>query len=168
MRGHYTPHSEETKRKISFAKKSKPTRYWLGKTRSQEMKDKVSKTKKGVKLSTETKNKMKGKIPWNKGLKGYNSGEKHPCWKGGLNRTEYQKYKCSTKWGEWRKSVFERDDYTCQDCGIKGNQTGGYLEPHHIIPMRDLIKNNLIDLIYEVSNGKTLCRKCHMLTFKRK
>jgi 5-methylcytosine-specific restriction endonuclease McrA len=89
-------------------------------------------------------------------------------WKGGLNRTEYNKYRRSTKWGEWRKTVFERDDYTCQDCGIKGSQTGACLEPHHIIPMRVLIKNNLINLIYEVSNGKTLCRKCHMKTFKRK
>jgi len=34
--------------------------------------------KKGMKLSEETKQKMKGRIPWNKGLKGYNSGEKNP------------------------------------------------------------------------------------------
>ena len=35
----------------------------------------------------------------------------------------------STKeYKEWRKAVFERDNYTCQDCGEKGV----YLEAHHI------------------------------------
>ena len=58
----------------------------------------------------------------------------------------------------WRKLVFERDYHTCLLCGVRG----GNLEPHHIIPRRD---NE--DLIYEVSNGATLCEECHKKTFRK-
>ena len=39
--GHSTPHSEETKAKISQTKKKNPTRYWLGKERSSEHAEKL-------------------------------------------------------------------------------------------------------------------------------
>lgn len=58
----------------------------------------------------------------------------------------------------WRKLVFERDDFTCLLCGVRG----GPLEPHHIIPRReDQTK------IYQVENGATLCKRCHKTTFNR-
>lgn len=176
-------HTEESKKKISEAKKANPTKFWLGKVRSQETKDRISKTKTGVSvkqppLSAERKERLRklglGRIPsleTRLKLSFAQKGEKGSNWQGGIwskNRTEYQKYKGDFRWGIWRKEVFERDKYTCQDCGIKGNQTGGYLEPHHIIPIREIVNNNQLDLIYEVSNGLTLCRKCHMKTFKRK
>lgn len=45
---------------------------------------------KGSKQSKSAKEKMslhmKGRTPWNKGVKGYNSGNKHPMWKGGINK----------------------------------------------------------------------------------
>lgn len=41
-------HSEETKAKISKAKKANPTRYWEGRERSEETRAKISKTQKGV------------------------------------------------------------------------------------------------------------------------
>ena len=53
--------SEETKRKISEARK--------GKSMSDEQKKKISNSLKGFHHSEETKAKMKGRIPWNKGLK---------------------------------------------------------------------------------------------------
>lgn len=71
------PLSEETKRKISEANKGK-LNYWLGKKKphSEDTKLKISLAKKGkpsnrlgVILSEETKQKMRNKIPWNKGLK---------------------------------------------------------------------------------------------------
>lgn len=52
----------------------------------------------------------------------------------------------------WRKSVFERDNYTCQICGTRG----GKLDAHHIVAWSDSIR-----LRYEVNNGQTLCSKCH-------
>lgn len=60
----------------------------------------------------------------------------------------------------WRKSVFERDDYTCQMCLVRG----GYLEAHHILPVRD---NKESLLIFDIDNGITLCKECHNKT-KRK
>lgn len=52
----------------------------------------------------------------------------------------------------WRKAVFERDDYTCQECG----QYGYTLHAHHL---KDWA--NHPDLRFEVSNGITLCARCH-------
>ena len=43
--------------------------YWLGKTRSLETNKKISEKLKGRSLSEETKKKMLGRIPWNKGKK---------------------------------------------------------------------------------------------------
>jgi len=41
-------HTEETKAKISASKKANPTRYWEGKQRSQETRDKIGDTQRGV------------------------------------------------------------------------------------------------------------------------
>lgn len=58
----------------------------------------------------------------------------------------------SKEWRVWRESVFARDDYTCVTCGDRGV----YLEPHHIKPRR-----THQHLIFDVSNGVTLCKRCH-------
>lgn len=54
----------------------------------------------------------------------------------------------------WRRKVFERDNYTCQKCGEKG----GVLNAHHIVHWALCAEKR-----YEVSNGITLCEKCHRL-----
>lgn len=58
------------------------------------------------------------------------------------------------EYSEWRTSVFERDDYTCQRCGKRG----GKLNAHHIERYRDCIERRT-----DVSNGVTLCEDCHRL-----
>lgn len=65
----------------------------------------------------------------------------------------------TTVYKEWRKSVFARDDYTCQHCG----QVGGELNAHHIKPYAKYKK-----LRYETSNGLTLCVSCHREEHKKK
>lgn len=58
-------------------------------------------------------------------------------------------------WGERRKEVFLRDDYTCVNCGDKGGSDGpNDLVAHHIVP------DNYGGTHY-VSNLATLCESCH-------
>lgn len=52
----------------------------------------------------------------------------------------------------WRESVFARDNWTCQNCKRRGD----YLEADHIKPWAFFP-----ELRFELSNGRTLCRKCH-------
>lgn len=51
-------HSEDTKRKISEARRKNPTRYWLGKKHSEETKRKMSDASKGMPKSKEHIRKM--------------------------------------------------------------------------------------------------------------
>ena len=65
----------------------------------------------------------------------------------------------SMEYKKWHKSVFERDNYTCQDCGIHNHKGLGFtvkLEAHHI---QEWV--NYHELRFVVSNGKTLCTECH-------
>jgi hypothetical protein len=54
---------------------------------------------------------------------------------------------------EWRKQVFERDDYTCQCCGSRGS---GSFNAHHLDGY-NWCKERRTD----VSNGVLLCETCH-------
>ncbi len=60
----------------------------------------------------------------------------------------------NAEYKEWRKLVFERDDYTCQRCGKRG----GKLNAHHIERFRNCVERRT-----DVSNGVTLCEDCHKL-----
>lgn len=60
---------------------------------------------------------------------------------------------------KWRKSVFERDKYTCKKCG----QVGGTLNAHHIKSYKNYPK-----LRYSLKNGLTLCEKCHREAHRKK
>ena len=52
---------------------------------------------------------------------------------------------------EWRKAVYQRDQYTCQECGQKGN-----IVAHHIKPWAKHPESR-----FDVDNGITLCEACH-------
>lgn len=55
----------------------------------------------------------------------------------------------------WKEAVKERDNYTCQKCYGK-NQTKRKVAAHHIKP-----KEGFPELMYDISNGITLCDYCH-------
>lgn len=82
------------------------------------------------------------------------SGERNNKWKGGITPLK-KKLRMSKEWKHWRELVFERDDHTCQECGKRGC----YIEPHHIVPLRNNMKE-----IFNINNGITLCRPCHIMT----
>jgi 5-methylcytosine-specific restriction endonuclease McrA len=54
----------------------------------------------------------------------------------------------------WRKAVYQRDNYCCQDCG---DDSGGNLNAHHI-KRRENCDNFEKHAVW---NGVTLCRDCH-------
>ena len=72
-------------------------------------------------------------------------------WKGGVNGAN-DTLRHRREYKEWRNSVYERDNYTCQCCG----SSGGRLNAHHINQFSDYP-----ELRYDINNGITLCENCH-------
>lgn len=98
----------------------------------------------GWKMSDESKQKIRDS----------KTGSKNPSWKGGIT-PERKKAYFSSDYKLWRKSVFERDNYTCKICG----SVGGELNADHIKPWA-LYQ----ELRYDINNGRTLCKECHKKT----
>lgn len=80
------------------------------------------------------------------------TGEKSPNWRGGITPRNHVA-RTSKALIEWRQSVFNRDNWTCQRCGAHGVN----LHAHHI---KEFAKH--LDLRFEVSNGLTMCKPCHL------
>lgn len=78
----------------------------------------------------------------------------HPSWNGGSAK-EREIAKGRIEYKTWRKSVFIRDNYTCQLCWVRGVP----IEADHIKEWA-----NYPLLRYELSNGRTLCKPCHRQT----
>ena len=89
--------------------------------------------------------------------------ERNGNWKGGITPIN-KKIRQSEEFFVWRKLVFKRDNYTCQKCNIKSKK-GHYvrIEAHHIKPFA-----MFPELRFVISNGITLCKKCHLQEHKGK
>jgi hypothetical protein len=85
------------------------------------------------------------------------TGKYHWNYKGGIT-PENRVLRTSAKYFYWRNLVFERDSFTCQKCFVKG----GILNAHHI---KEFAKYP--NLRFELSNGLTLCKKCHIEEHKK-
>ena|SRR3990167_3053123 len=68
---------------------------------------------------------------------------------------EATKVRRSPEYRKWRKQVFVRDDYTCQNCEKRGVR----LHADHIKPFCDFPELRL-----DINNGRTLCKLCHYKT----
>jgi len=78
-------------------------------------------------------------------------GERSPFWRGGVTSAN-KIIRESAEYRLWRESVFQRDNWTCVFCGVRGAE----LHPDHIKPFAYFPK-----LRFELSNGRTLCAPCH-------
>lgn len=136
----------EARKGFKFTEESKKKMSEKAKLRiiSDEHKQKLRNFHLGRKHSTETKIKI-GK---------YWKGENNPNWNGGITPINI-KIRESFQYRQWRSDVFQRDNWSCQTCGI----VGGKLQAHHI---KSFSKHP--ELRFELNNGITLCRECHKLT----
>lgn len=116
----------ETRIKMSKAQKGR-IGYWKGKKRSLEARRKNSESHKRLVLE----------------------GKCH-LWKGGIypaNLADRVRFR-----QQIQKQVLERDNFTCQLCGIKGV----YLHVDHIQPWAEYIEQR-----FNINNCRTLCVSCH-------
>jgi hypothetical protein len=81
-------------------------------------------------------------------------GNKSHFWKGGITEKN-RLIKNSFEYKLWREAIFERDDYTCLICGVRGNK----LNAHHILSF-----SKFPELRLALNNGITLCESCHKKT----
>jgi 5-methylcytosine-specific restriction endonuclease McrA len=99
--------------------------------------------------------KCSGQWQANSGVKNCTQpGEASSQWRGG-----HERYR-GPSWGKARREARNRDNYTCQDCGITESELDRRLEVHHIIPFsrfgmdRHREANVLPNLV-------SLCLRCH-------
>jgi len=137
--------SEKTKEKIRQAnlgkKRPEHSKFMSERIISEETKKKMGEAKRGHNVSNQTRIKISEA----------QSGEKCRLWQGGISFEPY-----SIDWTDLLKdSIRQRDDYTCQICGIHQDELQGFhkkLAVHHI----DYDKKNL-----NPENLITLCHNCH-------
>lgn len=81
-------------------------------------------------------------------------GDKSPNWRGGVATANLRSPQ-DWKWKQRRAECYERDDWTCQDCGVKCGVKGPRrIQAHHIIARRNGGSDKLSNLV-------TLCASCH-------
>lgn len=84
------------------------------------------------------------------------SGPNATNWKGGKT-PEKVLIRCRRDYAEWREMVFARDDWACQDCGVRSNkQNHLVINAHHVFSFAEFPEHRLA-----VWNGVTLCLDCH-------
>lgn len=146
------PRTAESRRKASLALKGRP--------KSEEHKQRIREAMKG---RCPKKPFLKGHEPFGRAKFGHITTDEtkaklsfiHGSKKGWITPIN-KAIRVSRKYRAWRKSVFERDDYTCQLCGKRG---GVELAVDHIKPFA-----LYPELRFDMSNARTLCRPCHIKT----
>lgn len=79
------------------------------------------------------------------------TGEKNPMWVNGSSR-DRKRQGDTHKNNKWRKAIYNRDNFICQECGVAGTQ----LNAHHIKFWSKYLKDR-----FKISNGVALCLNCH-------
>lgn len=104
-------------------------------------------------------------------------GTSNPNWRGGISSLT-SLIRGLSEYINWRNKIFERDKFTCREC----SQLGHGLHAHHIKPFKDIFQEFLVvysqfspledketllrlalnySSFWDISNGLTLCNKCH-------
>lgn len=92
--------------------------------------------------------------------------ENHPNWGGGITEIS-KKIRRTREYTQWVKSIYERDNFTCQFTGMKDVR----LAAHHKKPLKTIIEEHNIKTlddalncpeIWDISNGITMSAAYHM------
>jgi 5-methylcytosine-specific restriction endonuclease McrA len=78
-------------------------------------------------------------------------GEKHHAWKGG-------EVKYGGGWWAVREEARNRDEQTCQNCGVSKEELGQHPDIHHVTPVRDFDEWSEA---HRLDNVISLCPSCH-------
>lgn len=178
---------------------SRPKGIPMTEEQKQKLRGRIPKNKGGhIQTNTGRTHFKKGTVPWNKGrsvpqeqierqrmkilgrkktksevdnqLKNSRKKENHPNWKGGIGKID-KIIRGMSEYIKWRIEIFERDEYTCQGCGIRGNKA--YITAHHMVGLNKIIREHNIQstqdarecfVLWDLSNGVTLCEVCHSMT----
>jgi len=79
-------------------------------------------------------------------------GENHPWYDHELTDEDRELGRHFPGQDAFRSSIFQRDDYTCQACGVRGGRLAG----HHIRPWKYFEADR-----FKTWNLVTLCKSCH-------
>lgn len=115
--------------------------------------------KKGHKPSEKAIEQGRIRFSLNKGKKlPHRQGQNCPRWKGGITPINHA-IRTSIDFINWRRQVFERDNYACQICGCRnGDGKSHFLHAHHVKRFAEYPS-----LRFDVANGMTLCNACHKI-----
>ena len=152
--------TEEHKENLSKALKNKP--------RSKETKKKISLVHKGKKKTDEHRRKISIAVSVPRPNR---CGKNNHFWKGGITKISLS-VRTSLSYRVWRRSIFKRDNYTCQKKGC--GQRGGKLNvDHYPKTFSQLLTENKIKslddainckALWDLENNRTLCEGCHRKT----
>lgn len=140
-------------------------RSWTGRSHSEESKIKISHAKKGQRPTRQVREKLSamrrgsGNHFWGRRhsaesiqkMSLAHSGARHPCYRDGKSCAPYV-----SNWAGIRKLIRHRDDYLCQHPGCYVSENGKKHDCHHI----DRDRNN-----NELANIILLCHRHHVATF---
>jgi len=90
-------------------------------------------------------------------------GENNGNWNGGVS-SEYHLIRESSDYKLWREAILKRDNYICQECGLKRGWNKKLrrrivIEVDHIKPFA-----LFPELRFAIDNGRCLCVGCHRVT----
>jgi len=137
----------------------------IGRTRSAETREKISRALKGRVISQETRKRIgisnSGKSPSPEARQKMSqagtrrfSKTKQWNWKGGVagDRDEWR-YREGRR---WKAMCRKRDGYECQLCPSTFEKSSKLLHVHHMVPFADCV-----ELRSNTANGICLCSECH-------
>jgi 5-methylcytosine-specific restriction endonuclease McrA len=143
---------EERKRRSQRARANGTGKWMKGRTLPQEVKEKIVAHRRA-----KTYLEIYGERAAQEASKRRESNRAR--WKDVPRQTQREKHNADYRYSDWRKAVFERDNYTCCVCG----EHSGELQAHHI---QSWAKHP--ELRYDVDNGMTVHKgKCHRAADKQ-